>query len=117
MTALAWITALLLLVGFGMAGLAKLTKQKMVMQLADHLGFTGSQYQLIGAAEVAGAVGVLLGRLIDGWSVLGLAAAIGFTLLGIGALFFHVRAKDQVKDMVPISVLTLAAILHVIAIS
>ena len=117
MTALAWITGILLLLGFGMAGQAKVMQQQMMLDSAEHLGFSPSQYRLIGAAEMAGAVGVLLGRLVDGLSGLGLLAAIGLVLVGLGGLFFHVRAKDSVKDMLPISVLTLVAVLHIIAIS
>lgn len=117
MTALAWITGLLLLLGFGMAGQAKVMQQQMMLDSAEHLGFSPSQYRLIGAAEMAGAIGVLLGRLVDGLSGLGLLAAIGLVLVGVGALFFHVRAKDSVKDMLPISVLTLVAVVHIIAIS
>ena len=117
MTVLAWITAILLLAGFGMAGVAKITKQQMVLDLAEHLGFTPSQYQLIGIAEAAGAVGVLLGRLVDDLSWLGLLAAIGLALLGLGALFFHTRANDAPKDMMPAAILTLVALVHIVAVA
>ncbi len=117
MTALAWVTGILLLIGFGMAGMAKITKQQMVIDGAEHLGFTVSQYQLIGAAEVAGAIGVLIGLLVDDLSWLGLLAAIGLILVGLGALFFHTRAKDAVKDMAPAAMLTVVAVLHVIAVA
>jgi len=117
MTALAWITAILLLLGFGMAGQAKVMQQQMMLDSAEHLGFSPSQYRLIGAAEMAGAIGVLLGRLVDGLSGLGLLAAIGLILVGVGGLFFHSRAKDSVKDMAPIAALTVVAILHVIAVA
>lgn len=117
MTALAWITGILLLLGFGMAGQAKVMQQQMMLDTAEHLGFSPSQFRLIGAAEMAGAIGVVLGRLVDDLSGLGLAATFGLILVGIGALFFHVRANDTVKEMLPISVLTLVAMLHIVAIS
>ena len=117
MTALAWITGILLLAGFGMAGMAKITKQQMLVESAEHLGFSISQYQLIGAAEVAGAVGVLVGLLVDDLSVLGLLAAVGLVLVGLGALFFHNRAGDAVKDMAPVAILSVVAILHIIAVA
>ncbi len=117
MNAIAWVTAIALLIGFGMAGLAKITKQQMLMDSAAHLGFSPSQYQLIGVAEAVGAIGVLFGRLVDDLSGLGLLAAIGLTLVGLGALFFHVRAKDTPKDMVPAGALTGLAIFHIIAIA
>lgn len=117
MTALAWITGLLLLVGFGMSGQMKAMKQQVMLDAAEHLGFSQERFQLIGAAEMAGAIGVVLGLLIDDLSWLGLLAAIGLVLVGLGALYFHVKAEDSVKDMVPVSALTLVAVLHIIAIS
>lgn len=115
MTALAWITGFLLLIGFGMAGQMKVMKQQMALDVAEHLGFSPSQYQLIGVAEMAGAIGVLIGLLVDSLSWLGVLAAIGLTVVGLGAIFFHVRAKDSVKDMAPAAMLTVVAILHIIA--
>ena len=47
---------------------------------------------MIGALELAGVAGVLAGLL---WAPIGIAAAIGLTLLSIGAIAFHVRASDR----------------------
>lgn len=115
MTVLAWITAVLLAAGFGMSGMAKVTKNKMMADMAEHFGFSMGQVQLLGVAEVAGAAGVILGLLVDSLSWLGVLAAIGLILVAIGGLFFHARAKDPVGQMVPLVVLGAAAVLYVIA--
>lgn len=117
MTALAWITAIVLGAGFGMSGIAKLMKHKMMVESAEHFGFSPSQYQLLGAAEVAGGAGVLLGLLIDSLSGLGVLAAAGLILVAVGGLFFHVRAKDPVAQMMPLVMLGGAAVLYIVAAS
>ena len=64
----------------------------------DHLGVAPLQWRLIGACELAGVAGVLVGLM---WAPIGIAAAIGLALLSIGAIAFHVRASDSVADTAP----------------
>jgi DoxX-like family len=48
--------------------------------------------------KMAGAAGIVLGL----WTKpLGIAASIGLVLYFIGALYFHLRAKDPIKDTGP----------------
>lgn len=116
MSVLAWITAIVLAAGFGMAGMAKVARYEMVLESAERLGFTPTQYQLIGFAEVAAAFALMLERFYqEELNALGILAAVGLILLGSGALFFHRRAMDPVKEMAPIGVMTLVAILHLVA--
>jgi DoxX-like family len=73
------------------AGLTKITKQPMMVESATHLGFSVTQYQLIGVLEVLAAGGLLLGLWV---APLGIAAAVGLVLLMAGAVFFHLRTGD-----------------------
>jgi uncharacterized membrane protein len=60
---------------------------------------------LVGLAEVAAAVGLVIGLF---WRPLGVAAAVGLVVLFIGAIGFHAKAGDysdpklRTQAMVPI---------------
>ena len=71
--------------------------QKM-RQSAARFGISWPRYQLIGAAELAAAAGVVIGLW---WHPIGLAAAAGMALLLLGALITHRRAADGGKEMAP----------------
>jgi hypothetical protein len=76
---------------FGVLGIAKLASVPAMRTAAHHLGLSGDQYRLIGALEVAGALGVLAGLLV---APLGLAAALGLGLLMVGAAAAHGAPGD-----------------------
>jgi hypothetical protein len=50
------------------------------------------------------------------WAPIGIAAAIGLALLSIGAIAFHLRASDGVKDtaaaVLGLALAIVAAVLH-----
>jgi uncharacterized membrane protein YphA (DoxX/SURF4 family) len=96
------LSALLALVFLG-AGISKITKNKMMVEAATSHGFTVGQYQLIGVAEVAGAAGLVIGLW---WAPLGIAAAVGLTVLMAGAVITHVRFKEKFALVAPSLVLT-----------
>ncbi|MGZ8177826.1 DoxX family protein [Williamsia sp. SKLECPSW1] len=54
-------------------------------------GLSANLVRFIGAAEVAGAIGLLIGL---AWQPLGIAAAIGLVIVFIGAVVFHARFGD-----------------------
>lgn len=118
MAALAWITGLILTVGFGMAGGMKLIGNDMAIDMANKLGYAKLR-QPIGAAEIAGAIGVFIGILSDDDNLewLGFFAALGLIALMVGAVAYHVRAGDGPKDYAPALVLGVTAILYIVAIS
>lgn len=88
------VLAVLLAAAFAFAGGGKLAGVQQMRDSASHLGFSFAAYQRIGALEVAGAAGLLIGL----WfAPLGIAAAAGLVLLTIGAAYFHVKAKDPAK--------------------
>jgi hypothetical protein len=83
---------------FAFAGLIKVVGVRQSLAIRDHLGVDPTQWRLIGLLELAGVAGVLAGLK---WAPIGIAAAIGLTLLILGAIVFHVRASDSVADTAP----------------
>jgi uncharacterized membrane protein YphA (DoxX/SURF4 family) len=105
------ILAVLLALGYGMAGTQKITGAKMMMDSADHLGVPRPRYKVIGALELLAAIGLLVGL---AWWPLGVAAGIGLVLLMIGAVTFHLRAGDKIGQFGPAAALGVVALLEVI---
>ena len=110
----ATVVVTLLLAGlFTFASSIKLLGVPKSLAICDHLGVSPNQWRIIGALEIAGVAGVLVGLL---WAPIGIAAAIGLTLLSIGAVAFHLRASDGVADTVPavigIALAAATAVLH-----
>ena len=83
--------AVVLAVIFGVAGTAKIAGAPIMRTAARHLGFSVGQYRVIGALELAGGIGLLVGRVVP---PVGVAAAIGLGLLLIGAGTAHVVNRD-----------------------
>ncbi len=78
--------------------IAKLRSHPKMLAAASHLSIPWARYRLIGAAELAAAVGVLAGLV---WTAFGLAAASAMALLLVGALATHRRAGDDLKHAAP----------------
>jgi DoxX-like family len=97
MTAKVIVTALLAAL-FGFAGLIKLFGVRQSLAIRDHLGVKPAQWRVIGVLELAGVTGALVGL---GWAPIGVAAAIGLSLLSLGAIVFHGRASDSATDTAP----------------
>jgi hypothetical protein len=91
------VTALLAAL-FTFSSLIKLVGVRQSLAIRDHLGVKPMQWRAIGLLELAGVVGVLAGL---AWAPIGVAAAIGLALLLLGAIIFHVRARDGAADMAP----------------
>jgi uncharacterized membrane protein YphA (DoxX/SURF4 family) len=104
------LSALLALAFLG-AGISKITKNKMMVEAATSHGFTVGQYQLIGVAEVAGAAGLVIGLW---WAPIGVAAAVGLTLLMVGAVITHVRFKEKFALVAPSLVLAVLSAVAVV---
>lgn len=99
--------------GFLMAGMGKVSGQKMMLEVRDHLGVAAGLWKAIGALEVAGAVGVLIG-LHEDLPVIGVLAGIGLVLLTIGAGSYHQKAGDTFKDWLPAVVMGSMSIFYII---
>jgi len=83
---------------FFLFGAAKVFALAPMRERAAHAGFSVTAYRGIGALEVAGAAGLLLGLAVP---VLGALAGAGLLLLLAGALVTHVRNHDRGRDLVP----------------
>ena len=107
------IVTVLLAVLFTFSASIKLLGVSRSLAIRDHLGVKPLQWRLIGACELAGVAGVLIGLL---WPPLGIAAAIGLALLSVGAIAFHLRASDGAADTAPavigIALAVATAVLH-----
>ncbi|WP_166556100.1 DoxX family protein [Mycolicibacterium sp. CBMA 226] len=71
---------------------------------AEHFGISWSRYRLIGVALIAAAAGIAAGFR---WPVCGVLAASGMVLLLVGAVYFHLMARDPLVKLLP-AVVTLA---------
>jgi hypothetical protein len=58
--------------------------------------------------KMAGAAGILLGLRAK---PLGIAAGVGLVLYFVGALYFHLRAKDPMKDTGPAGLMLIICVL------
>ncbi|MEU6142773.1 DoxX family protein [Streptomyces sp. NPDC047081] len=101
--------AIVLAVVFLPLGLAKIAAAPIMRQAAAHLGMTPGQYRVIGALEVAGVAGLLLGPAAG---PLGVAAAIGLALLMAAAAVVHLRHGDPPVRALPAVVLAVAALAY-----
>ncbi len=106
------VTAAVVAAGFTIAGAAKLAKSPAMVARARHVGFSTRAYQLIGAAEVAGALGVLAGLR---FAPLGYASGAALLHLMAGAAITHLRVGDKAVAAVPAAVFTLATAAYLIA--
>ena len=89
------------------SAVGKLTKRPDVIETMTNVGVPEHLIPALAGLELLGALGLIVGI----WSKpIGVAAATGLTWYFLGAVASHVRAKDQVKDLVPALVLSLIAI-------
>ncbi|WP_040781311.1 DoxX family protein [Rhodococcus ruber] len=79
-------------------GVSKMSAISPMRERAAHVGMSVGTYRGIGALEVAGAAGLLLGGLVP---ALGAAAGVGLLLLMVGAVVAHVRNGDGLREMMP----------------
>ena len=85
------LTALLFLA----AARVKFTEEEHSMQTRDRLGIAPGRYRLIGFAEVAGAVGALIGLAVR---PLGIVALAGLVLVALGACGAQVKLHNSASE-------------------
>ena len=98
-----WIIAVLLALGYGFAGMGKLTGA--ASEMFAGWGYPAWFALLIGVLELAGALGLLLPKLTR-WAALGLAGIM------IGAVFTHVSQGEGLQVLRPLIFLFLLATLR-----
>ena len=108
-----WIVQALLAVAFLGAGAMKLTqpKEKLVTSLAWAESFSPTSIKLIGAAEILGALGLVLPALTGIAPVLTPLAAVGLAVVMLGAIVTHARRGET--PMIAVNVVLLALALFV----
>lgn len=92
------VLAILVAVGFGLIGAAKVLALPPMRHRAAELGFSVTAYRGIGVLECAGAAGVVIGLVVP---VIGWMAAVGLLLLLAGALGTHLRNRDGIRQLTP----------------
>lgn len=83
---------------FAVLGVAKVLRQPSMISRTEQFGFSVREIQGIGALELAGAAGLVVGLF---WPPAGIAAAVGLVALLIGAVISHLRAGDGIKEIIP----------------
>ena len=112
MSALPLLAAAVLVVAVFLAlGSAKVLALAPLRARAAHLGFSTDAYRAIGALEIAGAAGVLLGLAVP---PLGALAAVGLLLLLAGAVVAHLRNGDSPRLLAPALVAGLLVVAYLI---
>ena len=113
MNLVVWIVTGLLAAGFLMTGIMKLRTSKQEMVADPHMAWAGDfspgMLKFIGAAEVAGAVGLILPAGVDVATWLVPTAAIGLALVMVGAAITHLRRREY-SSIVTNAVLFAAAV-------
>jgi hypothetical protein len=105
------VVAALLALAYGAAAIPKIAGAAAMVTAAEEHGFTKGNYQVIGALELAGAVGLVVGLAV---APLGVAAAIGLIVLMGGAVVVHLRAKEAFKTSIPALALGLITVVELV---
>ncbi|MEU4394017.1 DoxX family protein [Kribbella sp. NPDC023855] len=112
-----WIVAGVLAAFFLAAGLTKLSQSKAKLgenpQMAWSKDFSAGTIKLIGAAEVLGALGLILPGIFDIAPVLVPLAAVGLALIMLGAIVTHGRRKEFQQIVINTVVLILALVVAI----
>jgi hypothetical protein len=107
-----WIVAGLLAVFYLGGGVQKLvqSREKLAPMMAWVNDHPMSLVRTIGAIEVLGAIGLILPPLLDIAPVLAVIAAIGFAILQVLALGFHLRRGEAKGTPLNIVLIILAVV-------
>lgn len=100
----------LLAVAFLGSGGFKLVGAKQSLTMRDQLRVGAQLWRVVGALEVAGAVGLAAGFVVP---ALGIAAAVGLALLMVGGIVTHARAQD-LRNAGPATLLLALAVATVV---
>ena len=99
-----WILAAVLAAAFGFAGFLKVSASPMEIEIFTRFGYSLWFMYGIGAAELAGALGLVGGRLID--ERLPRAAGMGLLVIMVGAIGSHLM-YDPLFMLLPATALSI----------
>lgn len=91
------------------SAVADFKKNPQIVASLTHLGVNTDRMSTLGALKLLGVAGVIIGFWV---TAIGVAAGIGLALYFIGAIAFHVRAKDNAKNTFPALLLLILAVLY-----
>ncbi len=97
-----WILAVVLALTFGFAGVSKLTSQLAMVDMFTRFGYALWFMYFIGAAELAGALGLVFGTILN--AKLLRLAALGLSVIMVGAIVSHL-IYDSLVVAAPATVL------------
>jgi hypothetical protein len=92
------VASIVLAVYLGVAAILNIFYLEEARKNGRRLGLSRGLSRFIGACQLAGALG-LIGGLF--WRPLGIAAAVGFLLMMVGAVIAHRRVRDSVLATLP----------------
>jgi len=105
------VVSILLALEMATIGAPKVLQISAVRDSAEHLGVSVALDRMIGTAQVAAAVGLLLGIAFPTLSVVTGAAVC---LLMCGAVRYHIKAQDKIMAMLPAVVTAAVAVVIVV---
>ena len=106
-----WIIAIVLAVAFAGSGLMKLVVPKDKLVKAGQgwaQDYSPTNIRLIGLVEILGAVGLVLPAAVHIAPILVPLAAVGLTLVMVGAIVVHARRKEPMNIAVNMVLIALA---------
>jgi zinc transporter ZupT len=108
---LVWIVQIVLALGFGMAGVMKVSqpRERLAKQMGWVNDFAPSTVRLIGVLELLGAIGLILPAATKVLPWLTPVAAGGLVLTMVGAMITHLRRHEASQISVNLVLLALAA--------
>jgi hypothetical protein len=89
------------------SGVPKLLQLRAIRRSAEHLGLSAGPHRMIGAAEVAAAIGFVIGIAFPPLSIV---TGVAVCLLMCGALGYHMKARDNVLAMLPAALTAVTAV-------
>ena len=112
-----WIVAGVLALFFLAAGATKLSQSRTKLLSNPNMkwveDFSAGTIKLIGAAEVLGAIGLILPALLDIAPILTPLAAVGLAVIMVGAIITHARRKENQPVVINAVVLVLALVVAI----
>ncbi len=90
------------------SGIAKFMKVPQIMESMEHVGVKASLIPLLGALEILGTLGLVLGIWMRPLAML---SAVCLTLYFFGAVVSHLKAKSKVSDVIPAFMIMVIAML------
>jgi len=113
---LLWVIQVVLALAFLAAGFMKVSRPKQELRLRMEWveSFAPRTIHLIGAAEILGAIGLILPVATGVAPFLTLLAAIALAVVMVGAIWVHATRRDPAKETLPSIVLLVLLILTII---